>query len=38
MAHIRKFDFDYSRRTFMDKTARGIATAGVLAPLWPTMS
>ena len=37
MAHIRKFDFDYSRRTFMDKTARGIATAGVLAPLWPTM-
>ncbi|WP_420465492.1 DUF1329 domain-containing protein [Panacagrimonas sp.] len=32
--HIRKFDFDYSRRQFLDKTARGIGTLGVLAPLW----
>lgn len=33
--HIRKYDFDYSRRYFMEKTAKGIFAAGVLAPLWP---
>jgi Protein of unknown function (DUF1329) len=33
--HVRKFDFDYSRRVFMEKTAKGILAAGVLAPLWP---
>lgn len=38
MAHIRKYDFDYSRRVFMDKTARGIGTAGVLGSLWPIMA
>lgn len=36
--HIRKYDFDYSRRMFMEKTAKGIAGAGVLAPLWPMMA
>jgi hypothetical protein len=36
--HIRKYDFDYSRRYFMDKTARGIGGAGVLTSLWPELS
>jgi predicted RND superfamily exporter protein len=36
--HIRKFDFDYSRRMFMGKTLAGAATAGVLAPLWPEIA
>jgi hypothetical protein len=34
---IRKYDFDYSRRVFLDKVARGTG-AGVLAPLWPTIA
>jgi hypothetical protein len=34
---IRKYDFDYSRRVFMEKVATG-AGAGVLAPLWPTIA
>ncbi len=38
MAHIRKYDFDYSRRVFMEKTAKGIGTAGVLGALWPIMA
>ena len=38
MVHIRKYDFDYSRRHFMEKTARGFGTAGVLGALWPIMS
>jgi hypothetical protein len=37
MAHIRKYDFDYSRRYFMEKTALGVGGAGILAPLWSTM-
>jgi hypothetical protein len=36
--HIRKYDFDYSRRFFMDKVARGIGGAGVLTSLWPLLS
>jgi hypothetical protein len=36
--HIRKFDFNYSRRAFLDKTARGILGAGVLTPLWPLIA
>lgn len=36
--HIRKYDFDYSRRLFMEKTAKGIAAAGVLMPLWPQIA
>ena len=35
--HIKKYDFDYSRRYFLDKTAKGIGGAGVLASLWPEM-
>ncbi|EWS58110.1 hypothetical protein Y694_03980 [Methylibium sp. T29-B] len=33
--HIRKYDHDFSRRFFLEQTAKGIATAGVLGPLWP---
>ncbi len=36
--HIRKYDFDYSRRFFMEKTARGLGGAGVLTSLWPQIS
>lgn len=36
--HIRKYDFDYSRRNFLEKTAKGVGTAGVLAPLWPMIA
>lgn len=35
---IRKYDFDYSRRVFMEKTLKGVAAAGVLAPLWPLVA
>jgi hypothetical protein len=38
MVHIRKYDFDYSRRHFMEKTAKGFGTAGVLGALWPIAS
>jgi len=38
MAHIRKYDFDYSRRHFMEKTATGFGAAGVLGALWPIMA
>ena len=34
---IRKYDFNHSRRVFMEKVATG-AGAGVLAPLWPTIA
>jgi Protein of unknown function (DUF1329) len=33
--HIKKYDFDYSRRHFMEKTALGLGGAGVLTSLWP---
>ncbi len=33
--HIRKYDFDYSRRHFMEKVAKGTGSAGVLSALWP---
>ena len=33
--HIKKYDFDFSRRHFMVQTARGAASAGVLSSLWP---
>lgn len=33
--HIRKYDFEYSRRVFMEKTALGLGGAGVLTSLWP---
>lgn len=35
--HIKKYDFNYSRRRFMENVALG-AGAGVLAPLWPTIA
>ena len=35
--HIKKYDHDFSRRAFLEKTAKGAFTAGVLAPLWPTI-
>lgn len=33
--HIKKYDHDYSRRFFMEKTAKGLMGAGVLTSLWP---
>lgn len=38
MHHIKKFDHEYSRRMFLEKTAKGILTAGVLAPMWPEIA
>lgn len=35
---IKKYDFDYSRRTFMDRMAKGSMATGVLAPLWPLVA
>nr|WP_293370598.1 hypothetical protein [Nevskia sp.] len=32
---IKKYDFNYGRRMLMEKAAKGIGTAGVLAPMWP---
>lgn len=36
--HIRKYGPDFTRRAFMEKAAAGIATAGVLSPLWPEIA
>lgn len=36
--HIKKYDFDYSRRYFMDKMAKGTMGAGVLTSLWPLIA
>lgn len=36
--YIKKYDFDYSRRHFMDKMATGVMAAGVLSPLWPLIA
>lgn len=35
---IRKYDFNYSRRAFMEKVAKGTGAAGVLTSLWPLAS
>ena len=35
--HIRKYDFDFSRRHFLDRTVKGVGGAGVLTALWPEM-
>lgn len=35
--HIRKYDFDYSRRKMMQNVALGLG-GGVLAPVWPTIA
>ncbi len=34
---IKKYDVDYGRRMFLEKTLTGVVSAGVLAPLWPTI-
>lgn len=36
--HIKKYDHNYSRRLFLDRVAKGVMSAGVLAPLWPTIA
>lgn len=36
--HIKKYDFEYSRRAFMEKTAKGAGSAGILSALWPLMA
>lgn len=36
--HIRKYDVDYSKRLFLERTAKGAMAMGVLAPLWPTIA
>ncbi|MEM7542627.1 MAG: DUF1329 domain-containing protein, partial [Pseudomonadota bacterium] len=36
--HIKRYDFDFSRRVFLEKTARGLGSAGVLTALWPEIS
>ena len=36
--HIKKYDFEYSRRAFMEKTAKGVGSAGILSALWPLMA
>ena len=38
MFHIRKYDHDYSRRYFMEKTAKGVGSAGILSALFPLMA
>lgn len=35
---IKKYDADYTRRAFLEKTAKGMFMGGVLAPLWPTIA
>lgn len=35
--HIRKYDFDFSRRKMMQNVALGLG-GGVLAPVWPTIA
>lgn len=36
--HIRKYDAGFSRRLFLERTAKGIVAAGVLQPLWPLIA
>jgi Protein of unknown function (DUF1329) len=36
--HIRKYDFNYGRRMFLDRLSKGVMTAGVLTPLWPLIA
>ncbi len=36
--HIKKYDFNYSRRRFLENTAKGVAAGGVLSPLWPIIA
>jgi len=36
--YIKKYDFNYSRRAFLEKAAASVFTAGVLTPLWPEIA
>lgn len=36
--HIKKYDHNYSRRFFMERAAKGIASGGVLGALWPMIA
>lgn len=36
--HIKRYDYDYSRRYFMEKTAKGLGSAGILSAWWPLMA
>jgi len=36
--HIRRFDFDYSRRRLLARSGALVGGAGVLQALWPTMA
>lgn len=36
--YIKKYDFNYSRRVFMEKMSRGVMGAGVLTSLWPLIA
>ncbi len=36
--HIRKYDFNYSRRHFMKQTAQGILGAGVFGSVWDAVA
>ena len=36
--HIGKYSFDYSRRTFLEKSSTYGVSAGVLTSLWPEIS
>ena len=36
--HIRKYDEGYSRRAFLEQSAKGVAMGGMLAPLWSTIA
>ncbi|PWR25250.1 DUF1329 domain-containing protein [Zavarzinia aquatilis] len=36
--HIRKYDAGFSRRQFLERTAKGVVAAGVLQPLWPLIA
>ncbi len=38
MFRIRKYDFNYTRRVFMEKLAYGTAGAGALASSWPLLA
>lgn len=36
--YIRKYDYNYSRRMFLDRLSKGVMAAGVLTPLWPLIA
>jgi hypothetical protein len=36
--HIKKFDVNFGRRALLEKTLKGVTTAGVLMPLWPLIA